>query len=390
MNDKPTTPDADADTAALAQRIHADAIVIDGHNDLAMRLREVAGGVVEGLDRTRPALGLHTDLPRLRAGGVGGQFFAAFVPPLVARDGEAVACALEQIHLIHRLIDTYPDDLALARSADDVRRIHAGGRIACLVAVENGQAIAGSLENLHAFRELGAQYLTLTHIDTHDWCDAGTDAPRHGGLSAFGEEVVAEMNRIGMMVDISHVSADAARAALRVSRAPVIASHSGAFAIVDHPRNVPDDVLQMIRDNRGMVMVNFYPGFLHDAGAQAAAKMLAEYRRLVAAGAGEADIWKQLDAWQREHPMPRGTAASVVDHVDHIVRVAGVDCVGIGSDFDGISVTLEGLCDVSGYPLLTEALVRRGYNEPDIRKILGENILRVMDEVQASAAAKNE
>lgn len=368
-----------------ARRIHERALVIDTHNDLSNRLRLRAGGSVEGLDRTRPELDLHTDIPRLRAGGVGAQFFAAFVPPLAVKDGHAVRHALEQIDVIHRMIRAYPNDFAPARSAADIERIRASGRIASLVAVENGQAIDGSLGVLRTFRELGAAYLTLTHVDSHEWCDASTDEPRHGGLSAFGESIIAEMNRIGMMVDVAHVSDDAVRHVLRVSRAPVIASHSGATAVCRHPRNLSDELIRGIADRGGAVMVNFYSGFIHDAGAEATARALAHYRQLVGAGTLSDAIEAQMEAWFREHPVPPGTVADVVNHIDHVAKVAGVDHVGLGSDFDGISNTPNGLKDVSGYPAITAELLGRGYCEEDVIKILGANVLSVMRAVEAAS-----
>jgi len=388
-----TEPSAMTDAGLDEQvaRIHRAALLIDGHNDLPGQIREHGGGSFDVLDISRSQPALHTDIPRLRAGGVGGQFWSAYVPPHLHEEGGATRYALEQIDLIHRMAARYPDDFELAWGADDVERIHRSGKIACLVGVEGGHAIESSLGVLRMFERLGVRYITLTHADTHDWADSATDDPQHGGLSPFGEDVVREMNRLGILVDISHVSADAMRDVLRVSTAPVIASHSSAHAVAAHPRNVPDDVLEMIRDNGGVVMVNFFSGFVHPESARVMLKMFDVYREMRATyGDDEEKLRAAREAWRAENPYPDGDVGTVVDHIDHIVRVAGIDHVGLGSDFDGVSRLPKGLEDVSGYPNITRELVRRGYAETEIRKILGGNVLRALrgaERVRDAAAA---
>ncbi len=367
-----------------AAETHRSAIVVDGHNDLPWRLRSEFGSRFDRFDLALRHQDGHTDIPRLREGGVDAQFFAAFVPSLYAGRG-AARQALEQIDLIKQMVARYPD-FAHARTADDVRRIAAAGKIAALIAVEGGHAIESSLEVLRHFAQLGARYLTLTHMANTDWADAATDQPRHGGLTGFGESVVREMNRLGMLVDISHVSADTMSDVLRVSEAPVIASHSNARAINDHARNVPDAILRQVAESGGVVMVNFFPGFIVPEAAEAVRDLLAVERELRARyGEDEAALEEAAREWWSEHPIPRGDVGHVVDHIDHIVQVAGVDHVGLGSDFDGIPEVPEGLEDVSKFPAVTDELQRRGYSDEDLAKILGGNILRVMSEAEEVA-----
>ncbi len=360
-------------------------VVVDGHNDLPWRLRTEYGASFEDFDLAERHEDGHTDIPRLREGLVGGTFFAAYVPPEYEHQG-ATRLALEQIDLVYRIVAHYPDDFALARTADDVCRIVSSGRIAALIGIEGGHAIENSLGALRMFAQLGARYMTLTHANTTDWADAATDEPRHGGLSNFGEQVIREMNRAGMLVDISHVSTETMVDVLRVSEAPVIASHSGARAVNDHSRNVPDEILRQVPENRGVVMVNFYPGFVVPEAADVVRDMF-DLDRSLRAKYGDDD--EALDMarreWWEEHPIPRGTVAHVVDHIDHIVRVTGIDHVGLGSDFDGITAVPEGLEDVSKYPAISEELQRRGYAEEEILKILGGNILRVLAEAEVAA-----
>ncbi len=361
-------------------------MLVDGHNDLPWRLRTEFDSRFERFDLARRHEHGHTDIPRLRAGGVDVQFFAAYVPP---ERSEPAAVALEQIALVRRMAARYAD-FELADTAEDARRIAAAGRIAVFIAVEGGHTIENSTATLRRFRELGARYLTLTHASTTDWADAATDEPRHGGLTEFGERVVREMNRLGMLVDISHVSDDTMRHVLRISRAPVIASHSGARAVNAHERNVPDDVLRRMADAGGVVMVNFYPGFVVPEAAEVARRMFDAARDAWARhGGDEAAVDRAVRAWSERHPIPRGTVAHVVDHIDHIVRVAGIDHVGLGSDFDGITVTPAGLGDVSAFPAITEELVRRGYGEREIARVLGGNALRVLAEAEAVARSLN-
>ena len=361
-----------------ALRVHREALVIDGHNDLPYQLRKQSDFSFRLRDLARPQKDIHTDIPRLRQGGVGAQFWAAYVSPSTAKDRTAVTKTLEQIDVIHRLVRQYPDTFEMAHTADDIIRIRKQGKIASLIGVEGGHSIDNSLGVLRTYHALGVRYLTLTHTDNTDWADSATDTPRHKGLTTFGEQVVQEMNRLGMLVDISHVSADTMRHALRVSRAPVIASHSSAHAIAPHPRNVPDDVLKLVAKNGGVVMVNFYSGFIVPEGARAIRDMAKAYRELKARYADEKQFTAAWETWQREHPVPTGDVHLVVDHIEHIIKVAGVDHVGLGSDFDGINVAPKQLEDVSHFPHITQVLLDRGYKPADVHKVLGDNILRAL------------
>lgn len=385
-----TALQAQADSTALltrARRIHQQAPLVDGHNDLPWEIR---GKVFADLERMNPdqALpGQHTDLARLRQGGVGGVFWAAYVP--VETMGHApgpARVALEQIDLIHRMVARSPG-MEMALTADDVVRIHRAGKVAALIGIEGGHAMENSLGTLRQFHALGVRYLTLTHTSTIDWADAATDTEKHGGLTRFGEEVIREMNRLGMLVDLSHVSQGTMSDALRVSEAPVIFSHSSARAIADVARNVPDSILARVKTNGGVVMVNFYSGFV-DPGAVALTRQSYEVqsraRELYPNDAAARD--RHVAEWRRANPMPRGTIATVADHIDHIVKVAGIDHVGLGSDYDGVTSLPAGLEDVSRFPYLTAELLRRGYSDGDVRKILGGNILRAMRQAESVAA----
>jgi membrane dipeptidase len=376
---------SDADLLARARRIHAQTPLVDGHNDLPWEIREKAGGDLARLDPRRSNPAQHTDIPRLRAGGVGGVFWAAYVPSEFAKGG-AARVALEQIDLIHRMTAASPD-LRLALTAGDVERAHRDGKIASLIGIEGGHAIENSLGALRQFYATGVRYMTLTHASTLDWADAATDSARHDGLTRFGEEVVREMNRLGMLVDLSHVSPATMKDALRVSAAPVIFSHSSARALADHPRNVPDDVLRLVKANGGVVMVNFYSGFVDPAAAAAMRNMFEVQRRFQAQYPNDAQAAQRAYRdWQRQNPVPRGSIATVADHIDHIVKVAGIDHVGIGSDYDGVTSLPVGLDDVSRFPYLTVELLRRGYSDADVGKIIGGNLLRVMRTAEATAA----
>ncbi len=359
-----------------ARRLHAELPVIDGHNDLSWELREKWASDPRHADLRLLQKEFHTDLTRLRQGGVGAQFWSAWVA--YDPDHSTLKTFLEQIDLIHRLIAAYPDQLEAASTADDIERIRDSGRVACLIGVEGGHAIDDSLAALRLFHKLGVRYMTLTHTETTSWADASTDLPKHGGLSPFGEEVVREMNRLGMLVDLSHVADETMRDALRVSTAPVICSHSSARALADHPRNVPDDLLRAIGEKGGVVMVNFYPGFILPAAAATLREGLVKKRELMASGIKGEPLGKAMDEWRAAHPSERGTVSDVCNHIDHIARVAGIDAVGIGSDFDGIPTTPVGLDDVSCYPAISAELLRRGWNERDLRKLLGGNLLRVL------------
>lgn len=361
-----------------ALRIHRAAIVIDGHNDLPWKVREQHDSSFDKLDLAQPQPDMHTDIPRLRVGGLGAQFWSAYVPTDTMRSGGAARMGLEQIDLIHRMVERYPDVFEMAYTADDIVRIRRQGKIASLIGAEGGHMIENSLGVLRMFYALGTRYLTLTHADTLDWVDSATDEARHGGLTEFGEQVVREMNRLGMLVDISHVSAETMHDVLRVSRAPIIASHSAAYGLAPHPRNIPDDILRMMPDNGGVIMVNFYSGFIEPTGAENMADAFNVHRRLRAEHPDDESVIEAMEAWLAEHPVPNGTVHTLVDHIDHIVEVAGIDHVGLGSDYDGITKLPAQLEDVSCYPYITQALLDRGHGEKDIHKILGENLLRAL------------
>jgi membrane dipeptidase len=359
-------------------RIHRAGLLVDGHNDLPWQVRTLAGSSFERMNIALPQEELQTDIPRLRRGGVGAQFWVVYVPPETARTGTATRMALEQFDLIERMVKRYPDVFELARTADDVVRIRKKGLIASLIGIEGGHMIENSLETLAKLYERGARYMGLTHSETIDWADSANDEPRNGGLSAFGERVVLEMNRLGMLVDLAHVSADTMRDALRVSKAPVIASHSGAYAVAPHVRNVPDDVLRMIAGNGGVVMVVFFSGYIHPEGARMMANYFEEERALKTRYPEEKEFEQAWKRWKEAHPFPAGTVHTLVDHIDHIVRVAGIDHVGLGADYEGAAKMPAQLEDVSGYPYITQELLNRGYSERDIHKVMGANLLRAL------------
>jgi membrane dipeptidase len=371
---------------ARALRVLARVPLVDGHNDLPCAIREWpdAPGDVRAYDLRARTSG-RTDLDRLRRGRVGAQFWAVYVPCDQAESGRRVA--LEQIALAQEIFATYPDHLQEATTAADIERVFRAGRIGCLLGLEGGHAIEGSLEVLRDFHRLGVRYLTLTHNCSTEWADAGYDEPRHGGLSAFGIEVVREMNRLGMMVDLAHTSTDTMHMALDASAALVLWSHACARALVDHPRNVPDDVLARLPANGGIVMVTFVPAFVgsHHHGWDARET---ERRRALEEEHGNdaTRVERGLDAWRRRNPEPSATLPEVADHVEHIRDVAGIDHVGIGSDFDGSTRVVEGLEDVSTFPALFAELARRGWSDDELGRLAGENILRVMRATEAAAA----
>ncbi|HEX4589871.1 MAG TPA: dipeptidase [Gemmataceae bacterium] len=365
-----------------ARRIHDAAIVIDGHNDLPWEMREKGGSSFLKLDIARPQKNLMTDIPRLRAGGVGAQFWSVYVPADTEKDHTAVTKTLEQIDVVRRMVKQYPNDLELALTTDDIYRIHKEGKIASLIGIEGGYSIDNSLGVLRMMYLLGVRYMTLTHTATLAWADSATDEPKSHGLSKFGEEVVAEMNRLGMLVDISHVSAETMRHVLRVTRAPVIASHSSAFAIDPHPRNVPDDVLKLVAQNGGVIMVNFFPEFILPEGGRRY-EIMKEMKKQYPT---EREYFAAMRQWRKENPLPPATVHHVVDHIEHIIQVAGIDHVGLGSDFDGIPSTPRQLEDVSKYPVITQVLLDRGYNREQILKVLGGNLLRVLRAAEQVAA----
>jgi membrane dipeptidase len=347
--------------------------LIDGHNDLLWELRQ-------GRDPEDPTL--MTDLPRMAAGGVGGQFWSVYVPSDLPAD-RAVTMTLEQIDALLEMVRRNPDRLELARSAGDVERIAAAGRVASMIGVEGGHAIGGSLGTLRILAELGMGYLTLTHNDDTPWADSATGEHSHGGLTRFGEEVVREVNRCGWLVDLSHTSDDTMRQAIDVSEAPVIFSHSSARALCDVPRNVPDDVLELIGRTGGVVMVTFVPSFVAAEGAEFNRVSWAEFRRLRAEHPDDPEAARTaMDAWFEANPGPPATVSDVADHIDHVREVAGIDHVGIGSDFDGAPTMPQSLEDVSHYPALFELLASRGYGDENLMKVAGWNVIRVMHEVE--------
>lgn len=340
-----------------ALEIHRSGLLFDGHNDLPWQIREQAGGSFDRLDIALPQPRLHTDLPRLKTSGLKAQFWSVYVPVEALAVNRSLSQTLEQIQIVRTMLQRYPDRFELALTADDVERIARSGKIASMIGVEGGHSIEDSLQVLQQLHKLGARYMTLTHTKTLNWADSSADKPRSGGLAPFGEDVVREMNRLGMLVDLSHVSIDTMHDALRVSRAPVIFSHSSARAICDHPRNVPDEVLKLLPANGGVVMINFYSGFI-----------------------------ARTEELKRDRKA-RGTLATVADHIEHVIKVAGIDHVGIGSDFDGINSVPVGLEDVSKYPALTQELLNRGHKREAIHKVLGGNILRVLREAERVSKA---
>ncbi len=381
---------ASSDTAARVARVLAAVPLIDGHNDLPENYRERVADHLAQIDIAgdtgKLEQPLSTDIPRLRKGGVGGQFWSVYVPTTL-KGADPVVAVLEQIDLVHRMIARYPETFAFAGTADDVERIHAGGKIASLIGMEGGHSIDDSLGVLRQAYACGARYMTLTHWNNTDWADAATDKPAHGGLTPFGREVVREMNRLGMLVDLSHVSDATMLAAIETSAAPVIFSHSSARALCNHVRNVPDGILKRVAANGGIVMVNFGPGFVSEEVRLAQVPFEAEWTRLGALYPNDPiRVQQEMTKLRAGHPLPKATLAQVADHIDHIRAVAGVDHVGFGSDFDGISSTPVGLEDVSRYPALLEELARRGWSDADLEKVAGRNILRVMREVERVAA----
>ncbi|MFO0807146.1 MAG: membrane dipeptidase [Gemmataceae bacterium] len=372
-----------------ARRIHDSAIVVDGHNDLPWMVRSRGKLDFVNLDISKPQPRLHTDIARLRAGGVGCQFWSAFVPVSTIKEGTAVRKTIEQIDIIRRMVRRYPETFALCGTVDEVTTARKAGKIASIIGVEGGHSIDESLGVLRSFYDLGVRYMTLTHTESLSWADSCADQPKAHGLSPFGEQVVAEMNRLGMLVDISHVSAETMKHVLRVTKAPVIASHSSAYAIANHARNVPDDVLRLVAANGGVVMVNFYPGFILPEGARAMEEQTKQYRELRKKYADDDQrLEDALAQFRKEHPSPRGSVHTVVDHIDHIVKVAGIDHVGLGSDYDGIGAVPEQLDDVSKYPVITQVLLDRGYTADQIRKVLGGNALRALKRAEEVAAGR--
>jgi len=376
-------PDVVVTEASL--KVHAASFVFDGHNDLPWMVRTEAGSSFAAADLRKSQPKFHTDIARLRQGNVGAQFWSVYVPVEASKGGKALLQTIEQIQLVNAMVKRYPDVFELARTADDVERIQKSGKIASLIGVEGGHCIEDSIENLRRLHKFGAGYMTLTHSDTLAWADAATDEAKHNGLTPFGEEIIREMNRLGMLVDLSHVSAETMQDALRVSTAPIIFSHSSARAVAEHPRNVSDDVLKQVKLNGGVVMVNFYSGFIHPESARRRANMFQVSRELREKFPLESDYKQARKEWEKAHPIEPGSVHDVCDHIEHIARVAGVDHVGLGSDYDGIPLTPRQLEDVSTYPVITQELLNRGFTAVQIQQINHGNILRVMRRAEQAA-----
>jgi membrane dipeptidase len=403
ISSKASPNPGDQEIALRVSKLLTRVPLIDGHNDLPWEIRERFGGDLDRVDLSAqgPHVGaksvasdqppLMTDIPRLRTGHVGAQFWSVFIPVSVTGPA-AIKMTIEQIDLVKRMTRRYPMDLEMAFSADDVIRIHKSGRIASLIGIEGGHQIDNSLAAMRQMYDLGARYMTLTHSSNTEWADSATDNPAHGGLTDFGRAVVHEMNKIGMIIDLSHVSAETMKATLQATVAPVMFSHSSARAIVDHPRNVSDDILVLVAKNRGVVMVNFFPGYVSDVFNNWINDRAAEQTRLNSppfAGRyiGQPERVKaSMAEWDHAHPAPIVTIADVADHIEHVRKVGGVDSVGLGSDFDGIPMTPRGLDGVDKFPLVLEELARRGWSDEELAKVAGGNILRVMREVERVSA----
>src|SRR4051812_28921218 len=369
-----------------ARELHTHSLLIDGHNDMPWEIRKQGASSFEKMDISQPQPTLQTDIPKLRAGGVGAQFWSVWVPVELGYKGEALATTLEQIDLVKSMIARYPETFELALTADDIERIHSKGKIASLIGVEGGHCIQDSLQVLEKLYNLGARYMTLTHTDSLSWADSSTDAAKANGLNPFGQQVVRKMNELGMMVDLSHVSAKTMNDALDVSEAPVIFSHSSAFAVCEHPRNVPDDVLKRLKDKDGVVMVNFFSGYVVPSAAKISLEEMDMERELKKKYNGDKTLYDpELKRWKAAHKYARGSIHDLLDHIDHIAKVAGTEHIGIGSDFDGVSLLPTQLEDASSYPYITQGLIDRGYTDDQIKAILGGNLLRVMRGVEAYA-----
>ena len=368
-----------------ARKLLRSVPLIDGHNDLAWEIREskTAPMDVAAYDLRTRTPG-HTDLERLKAGQVGAQFWSIYVPGEVKDSGYA-RIQLEQFDIARRFIARYPERLTLALTAADIEREFKRGRVASLLGMEGGHVIENSLGTLRSYYDLGARYMTLTHNVTLDWADAALDSTRHDGLTDFGREVVREMNRLGMLVDLSHVSPATMSDALDVTQAPVIFSHSSARALTEHPRNVPDSILQRLPKNGGVVMVTFVPAFVSNEVAQYEKRETEENKRISAEVADTAEVSRRMEQWSAANPRPQATLAQVADHIEHVRKVAGVDHVGLGSDFDGITNVPVGLEDVSTFPQLFAELIRRGWSDDDLRKLAGRNVLRVLREAERTS-----
>ena len=365
-----------------ALEIHRSGFVFDGHNDLPWAIRTNGSSSFKKVDISKPQPRFHTDIDRLRKGNVGAQFWSVYVPSSTMKKGTSLTDTVQQIDLVKKMVERYPETFHLALTYEDILEARKAGKIASLIGIEGGHSIENSIQNLRRLFKRGARYMTLTHSDTLDWADSATDEPRHDGLSLFGEEIVREMNRLGMLVDISHVSPATMKDTLATSQAPVIFSHSSARAVADHVRNVPDEILKLTRKNRGVVMVNFFSGFIEPESARRMSAMFDVIRDLKSRYPDEDEYRSEMLKWRKANPVLPGTVHDLVDHIDHIVKVAGVDSVGIGSDYDGVSTLPFQLEDVSTYPVVTQELLNRGYSKQDIHKIMSGNILRVIQEAE--------
>ena len=377
------------DYRARALRLLKETPLIDGHNDLPWQVRKRSKGELSKLDLNSDTSKLdppmHTDLKRLAKGRVGAQFWSVYVPARLS-PSEAVQATLEQVDVVKRLIKHFPSHLGLALTAKDIRRLHRQGKVASLIGMEGGYSIGHSLAVLRQMYDLGARYMTITHSKTTPWADSATDAPQHGGLNEFGEAVIREMNRLGMMIDLSHVSADTMRDTLRISEAPVLFSHSGAGGVCAHPRNVPTDILEKVKENGGVIMVIFLTGYLDCARSDWWAQMSGEKARLKALYPHRPQAVEEgLVSWKNEHPAPKVDLMKVVEHIDYIRARIGADYIGLGGDFDGMGPGPVGLEDVSKYPDLIATLLEKGYSDEEVKGIIGENTLRVMESVEKVA-----
>ena len=384
-----TTTDS-ADIAAVKKLLRSVPL-IDGHNDVPWQYRKRGNDMnAINLATNTSSLKMATDIPRLRAGGVGGQFWSVYIPATM-NGSIAVRAVLEQIDVVHQMCARYPEAFELALTADDVERIHRKGKIASLIGMEGGHSIDNSLAMLRMTYALGARYMTLTHTKNTEWADSANDEPKHHGLTEFGEKVVREMNRLGMLVDLSHVSDETMRHVLRVAKAPVIFSHSSCRALCNHPRNVPDDILKMLPANGGVVMICFLPGYLTERNRAHFVLMQDEedrLKKLYPDNPGKVE--EEIKVWRKSHPGPReATLGDVADHIDHVRKIAGIGHIGIGADFEGFTGPPEGLEDVSKYPALLAELKRRGYSNDDLKKIAGKNLLRVMRGAEKVANERN-
>lgn len=369
-----------------ALELHRQSFVFDGHNNLAMQLRKQPGLTADSINLNASQSKLQTDIPRLRQGGVGAEFFATYVSTDNVKKGTAVRETLEQIDQIARLVRRHSSSMEWAGSTADLDRIHRANKVAALIAIEGGNAIEGSLVVLRTYYQAGARCMALTHDDTTDWADSALDKAQHKGLTKFGEEVVREMNRLGMVIDLSHASEETALDAMAVSKAPVIFSHTGAHKLAPHLRNVSDDVLRAVAKNRGVVMVNFYSGFLTSDSVKSYEKRSKAAAELRKSFKTDEQFQTALVAWLKENPLPKTSVKDVVDHIDHIGKITGFDGVGLGSNFDGVVSLPQDLEDVSCFPHLTQEMLNRGYTRDQIQKVLGGNARRVLRDVESIAS----